>query len=237
MNTILSKKYLMTMSFGLILLSIIIYFMCTHLFSTLDFNNIINHSVFQIMMVFFIFIALYTTTAQYSFEINREKLDKRLEFMLSSPLSIIDVLYGKILSILVLCYLVIVFVVIILLTVLNFFNIPIFKLLTIETWGMILLILPFFMVLYSSFMIWISYKFAPNMNILFNFLFYILFFIILFSKNYLNQMKLLDFLTKGFVEGNVITQSILLVSILLLFICFILIYMLFKRLDKEKMLN
>jgi hypothetical protein len=41
----------------------------------------------------------------------------------------------------------------------------------------------------------------------------------------------------GFIEGNVVTHSILLYSILFLLVGFIVIHILIKKLNKEKILN
>ncbi|MDR2545131.1 MAG: hypothetical protein LBD03_06260 [Methanobrevibacter sp.] len=192
-----SKKYLFSLFFGFILLIFAMYFVFDNFLSKIDSNSLTTHSLVQIMTIFLIIVAVFTFIMQYLFETNREKIDKRLEFMLTSPVSVIDIFHGKLLSILFLYYAITVSLIMIMLIMLSYFNMNVLELLTIETWVMIFLILPFFMTLYASFMIWFSFRFTPNMNMIFGFLNYILYFIIIFSVKYLKRMGIVEFFNYG----------------------------------------
>jgi ABC-type Na+ efflux pump permease subunit len=234
MKTMISKKYLISLLFSFIIAASIIYYLCNSFTDTINFNTPIAHSIFQILLIISIIMVIVTFIMQYLFEINKEKINKRIELMLTSPISISNIIHGKLISLLIAYYIISICWIIILTILFQCFHINIIQIMTAEIGLMILVIMPLFMVLYASVLTWLSLRFDSNVNSLFIILTGFIIAPAIFLGKYLDSLGILKFLTDGFIKGNVITQSILLYSSLILIIGFIVIFIAIKKLNKEK---
>jgi ABC-type Na+ efflux pump permease subunit len=235
-RTLQSKKNLVSFFLYVVITSFMMYFICKNL-TISKFNILITQSIIQGLIIFLITSGMFTFMMQFLIGINIEKSSKILESMLISPISLSKIIHGKVIALSIAYYMIIVSTIMILGLILRFFfMLNILQLLKLETWFVILVLIPIFFLLYSSAIIWGTLRFNSNINLIFSVLNCSMFFILFGIIYLMKSLNLLSFLSKGISNGNLITHPILFYFILILLIMFIIVYILIKKLNKEKVI-
>ncbi len=218
-----SRRFIFSLIFNLIFFAVLSYIFLNKINGVEGLQNLMIQFTFIILPTFSMWVL---TMPMLQEKFSNEKLTRIFEAMLTTPLSLTRIWLGKLISMLFLSYISLICTIIVLYTIWNMMGLNLFSVLTYKVWFMAILIVPMYSILFNAFSAWSILRFAHSKTTeIINF-FGILVFVLMFLKS----NTILDLI----VSGDVINNNIILYSVLVLLIYFLVVFILMKSLNKEK---